>query len=120
MPNRTLIREQGAQEVMVNMVKTGKAIKPKQQAKKPKLLKRVRPLEALEVMTIDEVCELLRLSKRAVYHLITDGKIPALKAGTKYRFYRKAVLEAMSKVEHSSVTGEPKVETQGRKEEDRK
>lgn len=84
------------------MVKTKKTTKPTQQGNKPKLLKRVRPLYQWEVMTIDEVCKLLRLSKRAVYHLIKNGKIPALKAGTKYRFYRKAVFEAMSKFQNNS------------------
>ncbi len=51
-----------------------------------------------EVLTIDEVCKLLRVSPRAVYHLVRNKKIPALKVGTKFRFYKKAILEALSKI----------------------
>jgi len=93
----------------MNMVKTKKATKPTKRDNKPILLKRVKPFFPGEVMTIDEVCKLLRLSKRAVYHLVQNGKIPALKAGTKYRFYRKAVLEAMGKYQNKSE--ERKIET---------
>ena len=52
-----------------------------------------------EVLTIAEVCELLRVAPRAVYHLVRDKKIPALKVGTKYRFYKKAILDALSKID---------------------
>jgi excisionase family DNA binding protein len=78
-----------------------------QEGKKPKLLRRLKTInpetgeiEDLypEVMTIDEVSKLLRVTPRAIYHLVRDKKIPALKVGTKYRFYRKAVFEAMSKI----------------------
>jgi excisionase family DNA binding protein len=51
-----------------------------------------------EVMNIEEVSKLLRVTPRAVYHLVRDKKIPALRVGTKFRFYRKAVLDAMSKI----------------------
>jgi excisionase family DNA binding protein len=73
----------------------------------PKLARRIKKInletgeiEDLypEVMTIDEVSKLLRVTPRAVYHLVRDKKIPALKVGTKFRFYRKGVLDAMSKI----------------------
>jgi excisionase family DNA binding protein len=51
-----------------------------------------------EVLTIAELAKLLRVTPRAIYHLVRDKKIPALKVGTKFRFYRKAVLDAMSKI----------------------
>ena len=74
---------------------------------KPKLLRRLKTINPEtgeiediypEIMTIDEVSKLLRVTPRAVYHLVRDKKIPALKVGTNYRFYRKAVFEAMSKI----------------------
>ena len=81
--------------------------KAAEEKKKPKLKRRlwdinfetgeIKPLYP-EVMTIDEVSKLLRVTPRAVYHLIRDKKIPALKVGTKYRFSRKAVLDALSKI----------------------
>jgi len=52
-----------------------------------------------EVLTIGEVSKLLRVTPRAVYHLVRDKKIPALKVGTKFRFYKKAILEALSKID---------------------
>jgi excisionase family DNA binding protein len=51
------------------------------------------------VLTIDEVSKMLRVSPRAIYHLIRDKKIPALKVGTKYRFYRKAIIDALSRID---------------------
>jgi excisionase family DNA binding protein len=84
-----------------------KVIKTMDGYKKPKLLRRTKSINFEtgevterypEVMTIEEVSELLRVTPRAVYHLIRDKKIPALKVGTKFRFYRKAVFEAMSKI----------------------
>jgi excisionase family DNA binding protein len=84
-----------------------KPTKAVQEEKKPKLLRRTRDINFEtgeiterypEVMTIDEVSKLLRVTPRAVYHLVRDKKIPALKVGTKFRFYRRAVFEAMSKI----------------------
>lgn len=84
-----------------------KGTKAIQEDKKPKLLRRLKTINPEtgeiediypEVMTIDEVSKLLRVTPRAVYHLVRDKKIPALKVGTKFRFYRKAVFEAMSKI----------------------
>jgi excisionase family DNA binding protein len=84
-----------------------KGTKSIQEGKKPKLLRRTKEINFEtdeirelypEVMTIDEVSKLLRVTPRAVYHLVRDKKMPALKVGTKYRFYRKAVFEAMSKI----------------------
>ena len=84
-----------------------KRTKALQEAEKPRLLRRTKDIDFErgeikerypEVMTIDEVSELLRVTPRAVYHLVRDKKIPALKVGTKFRFYRKAVFEAMSKI----------------------
>ena len=78
-----------------------------EKAETPKLARRIKKInletgeiEDLypEVMTIDEVSKLLRVTPRAVYHLVRDKKIPALKVGTKFRFYRKAVLDALSRI----------------------
>lgn len=84
-----------------------KGTKVIQQDKKPKLLRRLKTINPEtseiediypEIMNIDEVSKLLRVTPRAIYHLVRDKKIPALKVGTKFRFYRKAVFEAMSKI----------------------
>ena len=66
----------------------------------PKKRKKRRvPKADLEVLTIDEVSKMLRVSPRAIYHLIRDKKIPALKVGTKFRFYRKAIIDALSRID---------------------
>ncbi len=65
----------------------------------PKRRKKKAPKMDPEVMTIDEVSKMLRVSPRAIYHLVRDKKIPALKVGTKFRFYRKAILDALSRID---------------------
>ncbi len=39
-----------------------------------------------KLFTIQEVCEILGISRRTVYRYIQDGRINAIKAGRDYRF----------------------------------
>lgn len=50
-----------------------------------------------EVMNITEVSLFLHVTPRAVYNLVKAKKIPALKVGTKFRFSKKAVLDALAR-----------------------
>ena len=75
-------------------------VKGTQSGNKPKLLKRRKTVDEgffPEVLTVDEVATLLRITKPAVYNLVRDGKLPALRVGLKFRFYREAIFDAMSK-----------------------
>ena len=44
-----------------------------------------------QFMTVDELAEYLRVTKRTVYRLLKTGSIPAVKVGHKWRFDRKAI-----------------------------
>ncbi len=70
-----------------------------QSKEKPKLLKRTKPLPwQMEILTIDQVSQMLQLTKRTVYGLVKDGSIPATRIGNKFRFSKYAVLEAFEKM----------------------
>ena len=48
-----------------------------------------------EVMDLGEVSTLVRLCRITVYKYIKQGRIPAAKAGNKWRFTRSQVLRAL-------------------------
>ena len=64
-----------------------------------KLLKRVKPIEGEEIMDVTELAHFLKIAPRSVYNLVKDGKIPVLKVGSKFRFSRQGVIQAMSKLD---------------------
>lgn len=46
-----------------------------------------------EVLTLEEACELLRISRPTIFELIKRGEIPCRKVGRIWRFHRPAVLD---------------------------
>lgn len=47
--------------------------------------------ETLELLTVDEVTQLLKLSKGAVYQMIARREIPYLKIGRRIRFDKEEI-----------------------------
>ena len=47
----------------------------------------------VEILTIEEAADFLRLSKRSVYRLLKEGKIPAAKLMHKWRFEKEQLRE---------------------------
>ena len=45
-------------------------------------------METPEVMTIDDVAQYLKISRRSVYRLAQAGEIPARKIVNRWRFHR--------------------------------
>lgn len=45
-----------------------------------------------EILTPDEVANLLKVSKKTVLRLVHDGTLPAAKVGRAWRFHRDDVL----------------------------
>ncbi len=45
--------------------------------------------EEIEVLTVEEVANLLKLSKITIYRLIKTGEIPAYKIGASWRINKK-------------------------------
>lgn len=44
-----------------------------------------------QVMTVDQVCRYLQLSRAKVYRLAGDGELPAVKIGDQWRFFRPEI-----------------------------
>ena len=45
-----------------------------------------------EVMTIDEVCQYLRIPRSSLYKLAQEGKMPCPKVGRHWRFHRTTLI----------------------------
>jgi len=50
----------------------------------------------LDVLTVDDVCGILRLSRRSVMRLIKSGEIRARKIGRVYRISKYAVVDYLN------------------------
>lgn len=48
---------------------------------------------SLEMYTLKEVCEMLRISRRTIYNLLKDGKLKGVKVGREWRFSREQIEE---------------------------
>ena len=60
---------------------------------------------AYEVLTLKELCDLLRVHPSTVYKLLREGKIPSFRVGSEWRFRRDVILQWMSeKSEHVQTT----------------
>jgi excisionase family DNA binding protein len=46
-----------------------------------------------QVMTVDEVAELLRVNRSTLYRLLKTGQIPGFRVGSDWRFNSKAIEE---------------------------
>ncbi|MEW6107190.1 MAG: helix-turn-helix domain-containing protein [Bacillota bacterium] len=50
-----------------------------------------------QIMNVEEVADLLRVSTQTVYNLARSGKLPAVKVGREWRFNREKVLEVLNR-----------------------
>lgn len=51
--------------------------------------------EKPHILNIEEVADLLRLSKQTIYNMLRDGRIKAVKYGREWRFDRKQLMESL-------------------------
>ncbi len=49
-----------------------------------------------EVLTVKEVCELLRVHPSTVYKLVRQGKLPSFRVGNEWRFRKDAIMPWMA------------------------
>ncbi len=49
-----------------------------------------------EVLTLKELCDLLRVHPSTIYKLLREGKIPSFRIGSEWRFRRDVILQWMS------------------------
>jgi excisionase family DNA binding protein len=48
-----------------------------------------------EILTVKEVCELLQVHQSTVYKLIKEGRIPAFRIGSDWRFLKDRIMRWM-------------------------
>lgn len=58
-------------------------------------------------LNVEEVADLLRISKQTVYNLIKAGKLPATKIGREWRFSRDAILACLGHNPEHAATRMP-------------
>jgi len=64
-----------------------------------------------EIMTIDEVCQYLRIPRSSLYKLAQEGKIPAKKVGRHWRF-RKVSIDLWLDERNSFIRRDPQYITE--------
>lgn len=53
--------------------------------------------ERPDILNVDEVSDILRVSTQTIYNMIKDGRLPAFKAGREWRFSRNELDKLMKK-----------------------
>jgi excisionase family DNA binding protein len=48
-----------------------------------------------EILTLKDVCELLQVHQSTVYKLLKEGRIPAFRIGTDWRFRKAGIVRWM-------------------------
>ncbi len=69
---------------------------------------------AYDILTADEVAQLMRVSRDTVYRLVARGELPGRKVGRAWRFSRAAIQQHLSTVAPSSegfIPDSPTLET---------
>jgi excisionase family DNA binding protein len=59
-----------------------------------------------EIMTVAQVADYLQISKKSVYQLVNEGKLPAAKVLNKWRFDKHSVKQWIS--DNQSTIQKPK------------
>jgi excisionase family DNA binding protein len=61
--------------------------------------------KGVEILTLEDAAAYLRISKRSVYRLLKEGKIPAKKIMHKWRFEREQLKEWIRNSSNSVISG---------------
>lgn len=62
--------------------------------------------EKPDVLNVEEVADLLRVSTQTIYNMIRDGRLPAKKVGREWRFSRKQIQRLLEAEEDTTGTEE--------------
>ena len=46
-----------------------------------------------EILTTEEVCKLLRVSRQTIYKLVDQGKLPGTRVGQSYKFLKSELIK---------------------------
>jgi len=54
-------------------------------------LSQSKQIDQGEILDVEEVADLLRVTKQTIYNMIKDGRLKAFKAGREWRFHKKDI-----------------------------
>lgn len=49
-----------------------------------------------EILTVDDLCKILKLSRNTMYKLIADGEIKTIKLGNKHRIPKQYLIDFLN------------------------
>jgi excisionase family DNA binding protein len=58
-----------------------------------------------EVLTVEDVCDLLRVHPNTLYKMARQGKIPSFRAGPEWRFRKDAIMRWLSEKRSAGESG---------------
>lgn len=70
--------------------------------------------ERPDILNVDEVADVLRVSTQTVYNMIKDGRLPAFKAGREWRFSKNELEKIMKKSNGYAVAARGNFPTEDR------
>lgn len=50
-----------------------------------------------DVLTVEELCEVLRIGKNTAYKLLKSGKIKSIKIGSTYKIPKRSIIRYLTK-----------------------
>lgn len=56
-----------------------------------------------EIMTVEQVADYLQISKKSVYQLVHEGKLPASKVLNKWRFNRHSIKQWIASNQSTTI-----------------
>jgi len=64
-----------------------------------------------EILTVKEICELLRVHPTTVYKLTREGKIPSFRIGSDWRFRKDLILRWLTETVRVRLKAEQAIES---------
>jgi excisionase family DNA binding protein len=49
-----------------------------------------------EILTVKDICEILQINQSTVYKLVREGRIPAFRIGSDWRFQKEGIVRWMA------------------------
>jgi excisionase family DNA binding protein len=49
-----------------------------------------------EILTVKDICEILRVNQSTIYKLVREGRIPGFRIGSDWRFLKEGIVRWMA------------------------
>jgi excisionase family DNA binding protein len=66
-----------------------------------------------DILTVKELCELLRIHPSTLYKLLRQGKIPSFRVGNEWRFRKDAIMRWLSEKSEGAGKVRKVIDTDG-------